>query len=146
MCGEVFCQVVRDIHAFEGDETGFRSWVFVLTHHRLLDEQRRLSRRPEVPHEHRVLAAVRDAADTEAQALARVATSEVGELLGRLTPSQRDVVLLRVLVGLRIDEVAQVVGKHPRAVKSLQHRAFEILRGRLGTESFSLPSALTTST
>lgn len=146
VCGEVFCQVVRDIHTFDGDEAGFRSWVFVIAHHRLLDEQRRRSRRPEIPYEHAALANVKGTADTEAQALGRVACSEIGGLLDDLTPPQRDVVLLRVLVGLRTEEVARVIGKNPRAVKSLQHRAFEILRRRLRSESFPGPSALTKST
>lgn len=144
VCGEVFCQVVRDIGSFRGEESGFRSWVFVIAHHRLLDERRRLSRRPEIPHDHDTLASVPDAEDTEAQALARVEAAEVRDLLDGLTPSQRDVVLLRVLVGLPIEEVARVIGKNSQAVKSLQHRAFEILRRRL--ESFRGPSALTPST
>src|SRR5712692_1972072 len=49
VCGEVFCQLVRDIHRFEGDEEGFRSWVFVMAHHRLLDDLRKRKRRPETP-------------------------------------------------------------------------------------------------
>src|SRR5688500_12096883 len=45
--GDVFLQLVRDIKRFEGDEAGFRSWVFVMVHHRLLDDLRKRSRRPE---------------------------------------------------------------------------------------------------
>jgi DNA-directed RNA polymerase specialized sigma24 family protein len=34
---EVFLQVARDIARFDGDERGFRSWVFTIAHHRLID-------------------------------------------------------------------------------------------------------------
>ena len=37
---EVFLQVARDIATFDGDERGFRSWVFTIAHHRLIDARR----------------------------------------------------------------------------------------------------------
>src|SRR2546425_1848405 len=63
VCGEVFCQLVRDIHRFKGDEAGFRSWVFVMAHHRLLDDLRRRKRRPESPADPSSMHAVSQAAD-----------------------------------------------------------------------------------
>ena len=43
---EVFLAVLRNLDSFEGDEAGFRSWVFTIAHRRLLDERRRGYRRP----------------------------------------------------------------------------------------------------
>src|ERR671914_135748 len=43
---EVFLQVARDIARFEGEERGFRSWVFTIAHHRLIDARRHSARRP----------------------------------------------------------------------------------------------------
>ncbi|MGH2695177.1 MAG: RNA polymerase sigma factor [Actinomycetota bacterium] len=37
LTGEVFLQIVRDLRGFSGNEREFRSWVFTITHHRLLD-------------------------------------------------------------------------------------------------------------
>ncbi|HLT95907.1 MAG TPA: sigma factor, partial [Acidimicrobiia bacterium] len=36
IAGEVFLQVARDIHKFEGTESSFRSWVFVIAHRRAI--------------------------------------------------------------------------------------------------------------
>ena len=47
--GEVFVQVARNLAGFEGEYSSFRSWVFVIAHHRLIDERRRRSRHPEEP-------------------------------------------------------------------------------------------------
>jgi RNA polymerase sigma factor (sigma-70 family) len=47
LLGEVWLQVARNIGTFAGDEAGFRSWVFMVAHHRLIDERRRRARRPE---------------------------------------------------------------------------------------------------
>ena len=43
---EVFLQVARDITTFDGEERGFRSWVFTIAHHRLIDARRHSARRP----------------------------------------------------------------------------------------------------
>jgi RNA polymerase sigma-70 factor (ECF subfamily) len=145
VCGDVFCQVVRDIHSFDGDESGFRSWVFVMAHHRLLDDVRRRKRRPETPVDTEDLRETSGPADTAAEAIDRVETGRLRAVIDELTPAQRDVVLLRVLGGLSIEEVASVVGKAPGAVKSLQHRGLETLRRKLEAESSSDSAALTNS-
>src|SRR5688500_12934232 len=44
--GEIFLQVARDIGGFEGSWPKFRSWVFTIAHHRMIDAGRRRSRRP----------------------------------------------------------------------------------------------------
>jgi RNA polymerase sigma-70 factor (ECF subfamily) len=46
----------------------------------------------------------------------------VRRLLSELTPEQQDVLLLRVLGDLTVEEVARAVGKRPGAVKALQRR------------------------
>ena len=46
LTSEVFLAVLRNLGSFEGDEPGFRSWVFTIAHRRLLDERRRAVRRP----------------------------------------------------------------------------------------------------
>src|SRR5262245_21507171 len=43
---EVFLQVARDVPSFEGEQRGFRSWVFTIAHHRLIDARRHTARRP----------------------------------------------------------------------------------------------------
>ena len=40
--GETFLQVARDVNRFEGDWVAFRSWVFTVAHHRLIDARRPL--------------------------------------------------------------------------------------------------------
>jgi len=54
-------------------------------------------------------------------------------LLATLTTEQRDVLLLRVVGDLSIDEVAKAVGRRPGAVKALQRRGLEKLRRSITT-------------
>lgn len=135
VCGEVFAQLVRDIGRFEGDETGFRSWVFVMAHHRLLDDLRRRSRRPETPTAPETMVDIEDRSDVEAEVLDRRRADELKTVLDNLTPSQREVLLLRIWGGLTVEEVAEAVGRRPGAVKALQRRGLEAVRKMLGDAS-----------
>jgi RNA polymerase sigma-70 factor (ECF subfamily) len=134
---EVFLGVVRGIDAFAGDEVHFRSWVFVIAHRRLQDERRRVSRRPppELPGD--TLPAP-TGGDAEDDALRSLATTRVHALCEQLAPDQRDVILLRIVADLTVDEIARVLDKTSGAVKQLQRRGFGALRRMLEQEGVPL--------
>jgi RNA polymerase sigma-70 factor (ECF subfamily) len=126
--GEVFLHLARGIATFEGDEAAFRSWVFVVAHHRLLDERRRQRRRPSNVVDPMVdFAELADPLDVEHEALRGPRLAELRGLLDALTDSQRNVLELRLIAGLTIDEVAEVLEKPAGAVKALQHRAIQAI-------------------
>lgn len=124
LTSEVFLAVIRNFARFSGGEAQFRSWVFVIAHRRLIDERRRRSRRNEVPLENDEIGT---AGDAEADAMREIGTDRVAALCDRLAPDQRDVLLLRIIGDLTIDQIAEVVGKSPGAVKALQRRALSSL-------------------
>ena len=136
LTSEVFLGVVRGIDRFCGDELQFRSWVFVIAHRRVQDDRRRLGRRPEpeeLTGESRLVGG-----DTEDDVLRSLATSRVHALCARLAPDQRDVLLLRIVADLTVDDVAAVLGKSRGAVKALQRRGFQALRKILEQEGVPL--------
>jgi len=124
LLGEVFVQVARNLRRFEGDEKGFRSWVFTVAHHRLIDERRYIARRPVDT----VEMTDRPGGNVEDDTLAQIGDERIRTLLGQLSSDQRDVVLLRVLGGLSVAETADVLGKKPGAVKALHHRGIKVMR------------------
>lgn len=128
LLGEVFLQVVRDLSSFEGDEGDFRSWAFTIAHHRLLDDVRQRARRPPQLMAPEDMGEALGLGDTEQEALGRLGARRIRELIGRLSPDQQDVLLLRVVADLAIDDVARIVGKRPGAVKALQRRGLAALR------------------
>lgn len=133
LLGEVFLQVARNIGTFSGDEDGFRSWVFVVAHHRVVDERRRRGRRPSTP-----VAAVPDSpgGSTEDEAMARLLSAEARALLDCLTPEQREIVLLRVFADLPLEEVSRIVRRPVSAVKALQRRAYGRLRKEIAEKGY----------
>ena len=129
--GEVFLQVARDLGGFEGDQRSFRAWAFTIAHHRMIDARRHAARRPVefVPETPEPRGAADDAAE---EALARIGAEQVQRVLAELTPDQREVLLLRVIGDLTIEEVARAMGKRSGAVKALQRRALAAVRRALG--------------
>lgn len=126
LLGEVFLQVVRGLHSFSGDWPGFRAWVFTIAHRRLIDERRRRERNPVETAESIEQETEEDG--PEITAVNNVVREEIAVMLGSLSPDQRDVLLLRVIGGLTVDEVAQIVGKSNGAVKALQRRGLRTLQ------------------
>ena len=122
---EVFLKVARGIHDFDGDENSFRSWVFVIAHRSLIDDRRHRSRRPDLaapPPED-----LAEGGNVEEEAVEALVTAEVLAAFDRLTDTQRDVLSLRMVAGLSLEQTAQVLGKRIGAVKALQHRALASL-------------------
>ena len=75
--------------------------------------------------------------DIEQEALGRLGARRIRELIGRLSPAQQDVLLLRVIADLPVDEIANIVGKRPGAVKALQRRGLAALRREISREGVS---------
>ncbi|RPI11950.1 MAG: sigma-70 family RNA polymerase sigma factor, partial [Actinobacteria bacterium] len=49
VAGEVWEAIARGIGAFDGDEAGFRAWAFTIARRRVIDYQRRSTRRKTDP-------------------------------------------------------------------------------------------------
>jgi RNA polymerase sigma factor (sigma-70 family) len=130
LTNDVFAQVHRKLSSFEGDDQRFRSWLFTIAHHRMIDDRRTASRQPRVQGDETAGEKVH-CGDVEEDAFAVMAHDQVRDLVAVLSPDQRDVVLLRIVADLSVEEVARLLGKREGAVKALQHRALAALRRHL---------------
>lgn len=124
---DVFLRVYRRLPGFDGDVARFRSWVFVIAHNLVLDERRYYGRRGHEVAVERVpdLGVGADVAD------AALGEARVQAILGLVSPEQRDVLLLRFLLDLSLEDTAAATGRTVTAVKGLQRRGLDALRRRL---------------
>jgi RNA polymerase sigma factor (sigma-70 family) len=136
--GDVFLRAVGALGRFDGDRRAFRAWMFALARNAVIDEHRKIVRRRTEPLPPEVLAEIGPAADAEREALRALAERRVREALDRLSPDQRDVLLLRILGDLTIDEIASVLGKRPGAVKALQARGLARMRRNIASGAVTL--------
>lgn len=127
LTSDVFLAVFERLRSFRGDETDLRAFVFTVAHHRLVDDLRRRGRRgPTV--EYDADADGRVSSSAEDEALGALDSARVRALLDRLSEDQREVLLLRVVGDLSLEQTATALGKRVGAVKALQHRALATLR------------------
>ena len=107
------------------DDEGMRRLAFVIARRRASDMRRRWWQR-------KVDVRPPGSADLERAAPDIDAPRDTTVRLLRLLPrAQAEVVLLRVVGDLSVDDVAAIVGRNPGAVRALQHRALQRLAREL---------------
>ena len=127
VASQVWVEVVGRASEFQGDEAALRRLVFATARRRALDQHRRWWRRKVNLHPpgDRVL---EQAASEDPEVVHR---DRAVTWIARLPRAQAEVVLLRVIGDLSTDEVAQMTGRSPGAVRVLQHRALRRLASDL---------------
>lgn len=125
---EVFLTLFDKLDTLSGGLRGARTFAFSVAHARMVDDVRRREREPATA----VFEPELDSRATEsAEDSALGAGAGVSALLEGLTVQQQEVLLLRVVADLSIDESAKIMGRTPGAVKQLQRRALGILKSQL---------------
>lgn len=123
LTSEVFVTVAQRLAGFEGNERSLRSWVFAIAYRKVGESWKRTRRRRTEPAPLSELASHLPTGDAEAEALDGLSTAAALAAIAALGSPQAEVVLLRVVADLSVEEVAAIVGKRPGAVRALQHRA-----------------------
>ncbi|MCC3296122.1 sigma-70 family RNA polymerase sigma factor [Arthrobacter sp. zg-Y411] len=125
---EVFLTLFSKLDTLDGGLRGARTFAFSVAHARMVDDTRRREREPG-------MAAFDPGEDTRASESAEDSVlggaAGVAYLLEGLPPQQKEVLLLRVVADLSIDESAKIMGRTPGAVKQLQRRALGTLKEQL---------------
>ncbi|HEX6395636.1 MAG TPA: sigma-70 family RNA polymerase sigma factor [Acidimicrobiales bacterium] len=128
LAAETWIGAARNLSTFDGGEHAFRAWLFTIAHRRLVQHWRDAARRPPAEPTAEVDAGHTDPGGVESQAVESLtAQHAAGLIASALTQDQAEVVLLRILGGLGVDEVAGIVGKRAGAVRGLQHKALRKL-------------------
>ncbi len=140
----IWLEIARNLGEFNGGHDEFRRWFFTVAHRRVIDNGRRIQRRPVTTplFNH----------DSPATEQGHASLDWAIGLLSRLPDKQATAVALRILADMDVIDVAAVMGKSPGAVRVLTHRGLQRLgeitdsEGNLRagvTESDSLALTLT---
>ncbi len=128
LAADVWVEVATSLHRFQGDSGAFRAWLFTIARRRVIDGHRRAGRRRTDPVDRERFNDHPCADHPDETALDRLTTKTVvARVMADLTPDQAEVVLLRVVGGLRVSQVAEMMGKRPGTVRVLQHRGLRRL-------------------
>ena len=126
---EVCMAVLTALPTYEHRGAPFEAFVYTVAARKVADVQRTAMRGPtpvaDVPD------AVDDAQTPEAAAIVSDEAGLALALMGRLPEQQREIVTLRVALGMSTEETAASLGMTPGAVRVAQHRALARLRTML---------------
>lgn len=127
---EICLAVATSIDRYVDTGRPFMAFVYGIAFNKVADAHRSMVRDKTTPTE--------DVPDQEVQVftpedavVVADGSNEVRALLDSLSDKARDIVILRVFVGLSAEETAEVVGSTPGAVRVAQHRALSKLREQL---------------
>lgn len=123
---EVFVRLMQSIDRYQPRGTPLLAWLYRVARNAAIDQRRRTQRW-----------VTGNDAQLEQWAGKVVMSADAVDLsqaLAALSAEHREVIVLRFLEQLSADDVALVLKKSESAVRSLQHRALEALRQRLGAD------------
>lgn len=127
---EICLAVATSISKFEDQGRPFMAFVYGIAFNKVTDAHRAMGRDRSLPSEE-----VPDEADSgstpEENVLVEDGSNMVRAMLDTLSEKAREIIVLRVFVGLSAEETAEIVGSTPGAVRVAQHRALAQLRKSL---------------
>lgn len=128
---QVFLRMVDSIQSYRPRRgAGFSSWLYRIAHNLVVDRYRRAGREAVALADH-----VEDPTPRTNPELVLQASEDRRRLLEaiqQLTPEQQQLVALRFIDSLDVDEVARIMKRRPGAIHSMQHRALASLNRLLG--------------
>lgn len=121
LSSEVWIKIAASIQSFEGDAAAFKGWIYTIARNAATDLARRNSRIGNTVE--------LNEGDWTSENSTMV---EVMDLIKRLPEEYAEVILLRVVAGLEVKDVAEIIGKEPGNVRVLTHRGLRQLSEMLG--------------
>lgn len=128
LTSEVFMRMLRALPDYRFQGVSFQAWLFQIARNLSVDYFRRASSHPNVELQENLVGSDPDPAATAENSLA---SESLRKALAQLPSEQREVLVLRFILGLPITEVALVLKRSEDSVKGLQRRGLITLRERL---------------
>lgn len=125
---EVCLAVLRALPRYQDQGRPFSAFVYGIAARKVADAQRAAIREAAVTPTAVLPEEVDGGPGPEQHAVASDLARRLSALLARLPDAQREIILLRVAVGLTADEVGDIVGMSAAAVRMAQSRALARLR------------------
>ena len=130
---EVCLAAVMALPRYRDRGRPFLAFVYGIAAHKVADAYRAVGRDLSYPTE-AVPERLSAEAGPEQAALDADSVSRMSALLDTLPDRQREILILRVVVGLSAEETAQAVGSTAGAVRVAQHRELARLKSAIGAE------------
>lgn len=134
LTGEVFVRMIEKLPSYIHNDRPVLAWLYTIAHNLVIDHYRNNYEINPMPLEESLVANSHE----EGHPAQRTEEHLVQECLARvmqlLTEEQRQVIQLKFIEDREIAEVAALLGRNERAIRSLQHRALAALQRAIEQE------------
>jgi RNA polymerase sigma-70 factor (ECF subfamily) len=127
LTGEVFMRMVSRISTYRPAGVPFQAWLYRIARNLIIDYIRKTASTTAVPLD-QMSFLQETGANLPLVVENKITFENLQNALTQIEHEQAEVIRLRFLVGLQVNEVAQRLQKTPAAVKALQHRGLAALR------------------
>ena len=131
---ETWLNVAKDIRKFDGGPSEFSAWLYSISRNRIIDAVRVRNRQVRPTEELEEAFWLPSALNVERDFDASEAVKRIIQAINALPPAQAEVVALRIVSDLSVEETAKVVKKSANSVRVLAHRGLIALRAELAGE------------
>lgn len=132
LTGEVFLRVVSHLDTYRATGAPFTAWLYQIARNHLANHVQKHSTQQTVPLTE-VSKNGHTAVDPAIVVEQQLEREGLLAALHQLDESQREVLALRFLAGLSLQEVADTLDKSVAAVKSIQHRSLKTMKSLILT-------------
>ena len=132
---EVCLAAIQALPRYQDQGRPFLAFVYGIAAHKVADAHRAAGRNRSEPTDS-VPERYSPEAGPEQMALQSDSAARMNRLLAVLPEKQREILTLRIVVGLSAEETAEAVGSTPGAVRVAQHRALARLKSEISGSGF----------
>lgn len=128
LTSEVFIRMLKSLPKFSERSGSFRSWLYTIARNITIDHYRKMKPGVDLPFDDELISSDPDPEDLLNAAESR---QHLTASILELSEEHREIIALRFISHLSIQETASTLGKTVDSVKGLQYRALGILRDKM---------------
>jgi len=131
LVSEIFVKLIQNLGKYHSKSGGFRAWVFKIAHNHVIDYYRRkkelLSLSDDEGQQY-ILELEDENPTPDAEANSAMENEKLLSILGKLSPTHREILELRFLEGFSTQEIGEITGKSDGNIRIMQMRALRHAR------------------
>ena len=129
--GEIFLRMLANIHTYQPMNVPFTAWLYRIAHNHVVNHIQKEQQSQRLPAYHSSVNGTQSGVNPSLVVEKQMEAEGVLAVLEQLDETQREVLILRFILGMSLREVADSIDKTVAAVKSIQHRGLKAMKAHL---------------